>query len=95
MRGRDFKPEFNRHCCELVLNDNLKVSEVCKRFDFDRQTLHCWLSEFIEFVSEAFTGSMITKEALIKSQQRRLKKQAEAIEILKKAIAYCKQKNDG
>jgi len=76
------------------VNDELKVSEVCKRFDLDRQTLHRWLSECREFGNEAFKGSMITKEALIKSQQRRIKKQEEAIAILKKAIAYCKQKKN-
>jgi len=95
MRGRDFKPEFKRHCCELVVNDKLKASEVCKRFDLDRQTLHRWLSEFRELGIEAFKGSMITKEALIKKLEREKQKLEEANEILKKAIAYCKQKKDG
>lgn len=41
----------------------------------------------------AFTDkTMITKDAYIKKLERELKKEREASEILKKAIAYCKQK---
>ena len=93
MRGRSFTDEFKRHCCELVANDGLKVSEVCKQFDLDRQTVHRWLDEYEELGVKAFNDkSMQTKDAEIKKLRREIKKLEESNEILKKAIAYCKQK---
>lgn len=96
MHGRDFKPEFKTHCCRLVENDGMKVSEVCKEFDLDRQTLHRWLGEYRELGEGAFTDkSLITKSALVKKQQREIEKLREENEILKKAIAYCAKKKNG
>ena len=93
MRGRHFKDEFKRHCCELVDSDKMKVPEVCSQFDLDRQTLHRWLAEFRELGEHAFTNkAMLTKDAYIKKLEREKKQLEEANEILKKAIAYCKQK---
>ena len=96
MRGRDFKPEMKLHCCKLVENDKLKVSEVCKDFDLDRQTLHRWLGEYRELGESAFTDkSLVTKAALLKKQEREIARLREENEILKKAIAYSAQKRNG
>ena len=96
MQGRFFNDEFKRHCCELAEHDKLKVSEICKQFDLDRQTVHRWLSEFRELGDNAFKDkAILTKNAQIKRLQRELRKEKEANEILKKAIAYCKQKKNG
>jgi len=96
MRGRDFKPEFKRHCCELVENDKKSVTEVCKQFELDRQTLHRWLQEYRELGEDTFADkSLLTKSAIAKSQEREIKRLREENEILKKAIAYFTQKKDG
>jgi len=96
MRGRDFKPELKLHCCRLVENDGMKVPEVCKQFDLDRQTLHRWLGEYRELGEGAFTDkSLITKAALVKKQQREIERLKEENEILKKAIAYSARKKNG
>jgi transposase-like protein len=95
MRGRYFKPEFKLHCCQLVETDGMKVSEVCKQFDLDRQVLHTWLKLYRELGSEAFSeNGMLSKDAVIRKQEREIRKLQEANEILKKAIAYCKQKKN-
>lgn len=96
MRGRDFKPEMKLHCCKLVENDKMKVSEVCQQFDLDRQTVHRWLGEYRELGEGAFSDkSLITKSALLKKQQREIERLREENEILKKAIAYSAQKKNG
>ena len=96
MNGRDFKPELKQHCCRLVENDGMKVSEVCKQYELDRQTLHRWLGQYRELGESAFTDkSMITKAALYKKQQREIERLREENEILKKAIAYSAQKRNG
>ena len=96
MNGRDFKPEMKLHCCRLVENDGMKVSEVCRQYELDRQTLHRWLSEYRELGGNAFTDkSLITKAALNKKLQREIERLREENEILKKAIAYSAQKRNG
>jgi transposase len=92
MNGRDFKPEFKQFCCKLVVNDGKKMPEVYKQYNLDKQTLHRWVAEYRELGKDAFKGSMVTRAALIKKLERENRKQQEEIEILKKAIAYCKQK---
>lgn len=96
MRGRTFTDEFKRHSCELVENDGMKVSEVCEQLELDRQTLHRWLGEYRELGEHAFVNkAMLTKDAEIRRLERENKRLQEANEILKKAIAYCRQrKND-
>ena len=93
MNGRDFKPEFKQHCCSLVVNDGKKMTEIYKQYNLDRQTLHRWVLEYKELGEHAFKGGMVTNAALVKLQERKIKKQQEEIEILKKAIAFCTQKN--
>ena len=89
MRGRDFKPELKLHCCKMVENDGMKVSEVCREFDLDRQTLQRWLGEYRELGEGAFTDkSLVTRAALAKKQEREIARLREENEILKKAIAY-------
>ena len=89
MRGREYKPEFKEYCCKLVERDGKKVTEVCKEYELDRQTLHRWLGEYREKGEGAFSDkSLVTKEALIKKQKREIEKLREENEILKKAIAY-------
>lgn len=96
MRGRDFKPELKQHCCRLVENDGKKVTEVCREFELDRQTLHRWLGEYRELGDKAFVDkSLITSSALIKKQEREIRRLKEENEILKKAIAYSAQKKNG
>lgn len=96
MNGRDFKPELKQYCCRLVENDGLKVSEVCKQYDLDRQTLHRWLGEYRELGENAFTDkSLITKAALAKKYEREIRRLQEENEILKKAIAYSAQRKNG
>lgn len=93
MNGRDFKPELKTHCCRLVENDGMKVPEVCKQYELDRQTLHRWLSEYRELGDNAFTdNSLITKAAISKKQEREIARLREENEILKKAIAYSAQR---
>jgi len=93
MHGRNFKPEIKLHCCQLVENDGMKVPEVCRQFDLDRQTLHRWLNEYRELGEGAFTDkSLVPKDVLVKKQQREIKRLQEENEILKKAIAYSIQK---
>jgi len=96
MHGRDFKPELKIHCCKLVENDGLKVSEVCQQFDLDRQTLHRWLGEYRELGEGVFTDkSLIPKAVFAKRQQREIERLREENEILKKAIAYSARKKNG
>jgi transposase-like protein len=96
MHGRDFKAEVKTHCCRLVENDGMKVSEVCKQYDLDRQTLHRWLGTYRELGDEAFTDkSLVTKSSLLKKQQREIERLREENEILKKAIAYSSQRKNG
>jgi len=96
MNGRDFKPEMKLHCCVLVENDGMKVPEVCRQYELDRQTLHRWLGEYRELGEGAFTDkSLITRASLVKKQQREIERLREENEILKKAIAYSVQKRNG
>jgi len=96
MPKRDFKPELKVHCCRLVENDKMKVSEVCKQFDLDRQVLHTWLGRYRELGENGFTDkSFIPRSALIKKQEREIERLREENEILKKAIAYSAQKKNG
>ena len=96
MNGRDFKPELKQHCCRLVENDKMKVSDVCKQYDLDRQTLHRWLNQYRELGDMAFTAEgLVPREALIKKQQREIERLREENEILKKAIAYSARKKNG
>jgi len=96
MKKRDFKPEFKQYCCRQIDNDGKTVTQVCKEFDLDRQTLHRWLSDFRELGKNAFTDkSLVTASAQVRKLERENRRLEEEIEILKKAIAYCAQKKDG
>jgi len=93
---REFKPGLKQHCCRLVENDGKKVTEVCKEFELDRQTLHRWLGEYRELGENAFVDrSLITKAALCKKQQREIARLREENEILKKAIAHSARMKNG
>lgn len=96
MRGRDFKPEMKLHCCRMVEKDGMKVPEVCKQFELDRQTLHRWIREYKELGEGAFTDkSLVTRASLVKKQQREIERLQEENEILKKAIAYSARRKNG
>ena len=93
MNKRDFTPEFKQHCCSLVVDDKRKMTEVYKQFELDRQTLHRWVKEYRELGKNAFVDrNLVPASAMIKKLERKNRELEQENEILKKAIAYSREK---
>lgn len=87
---RTYNKEFKIKACELVIKDNIAVSEVAEKFGIHHVMLYRWVSEYRELGDDAFVGK--GHQTPGDAELRRLRKENERLkmenEILKKAAAY-------
>lgn len=96
MSRRSYDRQFKMAAVELVLDDNISVSEVTKELSIHYNSLYRWISEYEEYGESAFPGhgsALYNSQYEIKKLKRENEELKAELELLKKHRAFLKKKN--
>ena len=88
---RAFSPEFKLHIVQLIRDQGLSITQVCKDQSLGQSTIHRWLAQYdAELSGERVQGAIpITADQhRIRELEQHNKRLQEDIAILKKATAF-------
>ena len=80
---RAFTPEYKLHIVQLIRDQGLSITQVCKDQSLGQSTIHRWLAQYDAEVR----GERVQGAIPITADQRRIREQAD-VAILKKATAF-------
>jgi len=88
--SRKYTKEFKVKICQMVLEDDVKISEIAEKFSINNTMVYRWVEQYRRQGDEAFvgTGHLTPTEAALKKLQKENERLRVENEILKKAAAY-------
>lgn len=81
--SNDLKRSVVRH-----YRNNLSISEVSTVYDIPRKTVEKWLTKYRKEGDYAFDEYEYNQQKYIENLEKKVKKQEDTIELLKKALAF-------
>lgn len=88
---RAFSPEFKLHIVQLIRDQGLSITQVCKDQSLGQSTIHRWLAQYdAELSGEQVQGAVpiTADQRRIRELEQQIKRLKEDNDILKKATAF-------
>jgi transposase len=84
---RAFSPEFKLHIVQLIQDQGLSITQVCKHQSLGQSTIHRWLAQYDAEVR----GEHVIGAAPITADQRRIRELEEQNKRLQEDVAILKK----
>ena len=81
--SNDLKRSVVRH-----YHNNLSINEVSTVYDIPKKTVEKWLTKYRKEGEYAFDELELNQQKYIEELERKIRKQEDTIELLKKALAF-------
>jgi transposase len=88
---RAFTPEYKLHIVQLIRDQGLSITQVCKDQSLGQSTIHRWLAQYdAELSGERVQGTVpiTADQRRIRELEQQIKRLKEDNDILKKATAF-------
>ena len=88
---RAFTPEYKLHIVQLIRDQGLSITQVCKDQSLGQSTIHRWLAQYDAELSGERVQGMVpitADQRRIRELEQQIKRLKEDNDILKKATAF-------